>query len=127
MHKLRKLIFIFGGLIILFLMLLSYSIWIYYKQTYLQDSYNPDINQNQNSMQQIDSDNPTWWNTADENVGNPCLKLNCSSDTVYVGSKLSKKYYECFCGWSKIVKQKNLICFKSDEEAMAINYTKSVC
>lgn len=58
---------------------------------------------------------------------NPCLDLNCPSNTVYVGSINSDKYYTCDCRYAKRIKSQNIICFSSDEEALMKNYTKLDC
>lgn len=131
MKKIRKLIFIIGVLLGIFLILLGYTIWEYSENKKETEMYNPDKYSGSSSpvpaQMSGDSENPSWWDVSDEKSGNPCSELNCSQDTLYVGSKQSKKYYECFCGWAKIIKPSNLVCFKTDEEALAMNYTKSLC
>ena len=56
-----------------------------------------------------------------------CLELGCPSDTVYVGSKNSDKYYECKCGWARTINPENILCFKDDMEAQLNGYVKSEC
>lgn len=58
---------------------------------------------------------------------NSCIELNCPSDSIYVGSVNSDKYYACDCRYAKRVKPENIICFKTDDEAIAKNYTKADC
>ena len=131
MHKIRQVIMVLCVLIIIFLLFFSYSLWRYYDEKKITESYEPDEDlryaSNMPSPASYSSDIPSWWNVSDDRLANPCLNLNCSSDTIYVGSKQARKYYECFCGWAKIIKPQNLLCFKNDQEALDINYTKSVC
>jgi hypothetical protein len=56
-----------------------------------------------------------------------CVELGCDNQTKYVGSKESDKYYVCDCRWAKLIKKQNLICFKSHQEALNINYTWVEC
>ena len=55
-----------------------------------------------------------------------CINLGCNNnsnenqgDYIYAGSKNSDKYYECSCGYAKNILPQNLVCFASDEEAIA--------
>ena len=56
-----------------------------------------------------------------------CVELGCPTDTLYVGSINSDKYYECSCGWAKNINFVNIVCFSSEQEAEDKNYTKSEC
>jgi len=56
-----------------------------------------------------------------------CSKLGCPQGSVYAGSSNSDKYYLCDCRWAKNVVPENLVCFASDEQALADNRTKSEC
>ncbi len=56
-----------------------------------------------------------------------CQELGCFSDTVYVGSTGSDKYYSCDCRYAKQIKPENIACFASDSEALAKNYIKVDC
>ena len=60
-------------------------------------------------------------------IENKCVELGCSSDTIYVGSVNSDKYYECNCHYADRIKPENIICFSSDADAESNNYTKSEC
>ena len=60
--------------------------------------------------------------------GDPlCEELGCPPETNYVGSKNSDKYHYCHCSWAKKIKQENLVCFSSEEEAQEKGYTQSSC
>jgi hypothetical protein len=69
------------------------------------------------------------------NLVNSCINLGCSSNNespsssnyIYVGSKNSDKYYECSCGYAKNILPQNIICFASDEEAIADGREKGEC
>jgi methylphosphotriester-DNA--protein-cysteine methyltransferase len=41
---------------------------------------------------------------------------------MFVGSKSSNKYHSCDCTWAKKISSKNLVCFKSTEEAQEKGY-----
>ena len=58
---------------------------------------------------------------------NQCTELGCSSNTVYVGSINSDKYYECSCRWAKNINPENIVCFNSEQEAEDKAYIKSEC
>jgi hypothetical protein len=60
-------------------------------------------------------------------VNNECVRLGCDRYTKFVGSKNSDKYYECSCGWGKNINEENLLCFKSEEDAENLGYTRSYC
>jgi hypothetical protein len=60
-------------------------------------------------------------------VKGECTNFNCSSNTLYIGSKKTKKYYDCFCGWAKTISSRNIVCLESDSQAIALNYTKGMC
>ncbi|MBD3252575.1 hypothetical protein GF386_02500 [Candidatus Pacearchaeota archaeon] len=62
-----------------------------------------------------------------EKSENRCLELGCPKETIYVGSKNSDKYYSCECSWAKNIEPENLVCFKSDDEAIEDKRTKSEC
>ncbi len=64
-----------------------------------------------------------WSNERDDGSGKPpisednsCTELGCSSNTVYVGSINSDKYYECSCRWAKNINPENIVCFNSEQE-----------
>jgi len=61
------------------------------------------------------------------NNKNPCIKLGCNENTIYVGSINSNKYYTCDCHYANRIKSKNIICFKSDKEAVEKGYSKVNC
>jgi len=65
--------------------------------------------------------------TIQEPEDNSCIELGCSADAKYVGSINSDKYYECRCGWAKNINPENIVCFKSDEDALADGRVKSEC
>jgi len=56
-----------------------------------------------------------------------CMELGCPSDTIYVGSINSDKYYGCDCRYVKTVLPENIACFDSDQDALDQGYTKSDC
>ena len=56
-----------------------------------------------------------------------CIELGCPAGTIYAGSINSDKYYECDCRWAQNVLPENLVCFESDEQALADQRTKSEC
>jgi methylphosphotriester-DNA--protein-cysteine methyltransferase len=49
-----------------------------------------------------------------------CLSL--AADFKYVGSKNSNKYHNPDCKWAKKISPKNLVTFKTAEEALAAGY-----
>jgi len=55
-------------------------------------------------------------------VSNSCVNLGCPAETKFVGSKNSDKYHDCDCSLAKKIKQENLVCFKSKEDAEAKGY-----
>ncbi len=55
------------------------------------------------------------------------MELGCPSDTIYVGSINSDKYYGCDCRYVKTVLPENIACFDSDQDALDQGYTKSDC
>ncbi len=76
----------------------------------------------------------TWNNTKqecvrewEETLKQECINLGCEQNMLFVGSKNSDKYYNCDCGWAKTINPENLICFASDEQALADNRIKSEC
>ena len=71
----------------------------------------------------------TTQDTTGENTTNvnACEQIGCSSEDKYVGSRNSDKYYECSCRYAKNINQENLVCFKTDEEALADDRIKSEC
>ncbi|HEX8974851.1 MAG TPA: hypothetical protein VF817_05245 [Patescibacteria group bacterium] len=50
-----------------------------------------------------------------------------SSACVFVGSKNSDKFYVPTCTWAKRIKPENLVCYKSEQEALSKGKTKSDC
>jgi len=48
-----------------------------------------------------------------------CLTLGCPPGSQYVSSKSSGKYHRCDCKYATTLSKKNLICYKSAEEAQA--------
>ena len=63
-----------------------------------------------------------------------CINLGCNNnsnenqgDYIYAGSKNSDKYYECSCGYAKNILPQNLVCFASDEEAIADGRVRVEC
>jgi len=56
-----------------------------------------------------------------------CKQLGCADGMLFAGSVNSDKYYDCDCGYAKNINPENLVCFSSDEEALADGRTKSEC
>lgn len=56
-----------------------------------------------------------------------CLEFGCDENAIYVGSINSDKYYECGCHYAEQILPENIICFASDEDALANNRIKSEC
>jgi len=56
-----------------------------------------------------------------------CIELGCEPGSIYVGSINSNKYYECSCHYAKRIKPENIICFATDEQAVADGRVKSEC
>ena len=54
-----------------------------------------------------------------------CIALGCPAGTYYVGSKNSDKYHECDSRWAKLILFENIVCFSSENEAVAQGYTAS--
>ncbi|MDP3026843.1 MAG: hypothetical protein Q8N63_03980 [Nanoarchaeota archaeon] len=70
------------------------------------------------------------------NLVNSCINLGCpktsssneqQSNYIYAGSKNSDKYYECSCGYAKNILPENLVCFASDEDAIADGKERAEC
>jgi len=85
---------------------------------------------NPNKKDKVDSENQTQDN---ENVNDlekikqECVKLGCDEGSVYIGSKNSDKFYKCDCRWTETISSKNIICFKTAQEALDDNRTESEC
>jgi hypothetical protein len=62
-----------------------------------------------------------------ETLKQECINLGCPPDSLFAGSKNSDKYYNCDCRWAKNIILENLICFSSDNEALADGRVKSEC
>jgi len=61
-------------------------------------------------------------------AGDPlCEDLGCPYGTNYVGSKNSDLYHYCHCSYAKRIKEENLVCFSTEEEAIEEGYTQSSC
>ena len=58
---------------------------------------------------------------------NTCIDLGCPSESIYVGSVNSDKYYSCDCHYANRIKPENIICFISDDDAQSKGYIKSEC
>lgn len=56
-----------------------------------------------------------------------CISLGCPQGTQYVASKNSDKYHKCSCSFAKKIKQENLLCFPSKEEAEKSRQACSSC
>lgn len=56
-----------------------------------------------------------------------CVELGCPSDTEFVGSLNSDKYYPCDCRYASSILSENVICFFSTEDAENQNYVRSDC
>ena len=56
-----------------------------------------------------------------------CEDLGCGSDTMYVGSVNSDKYYVCSCHYADRILPANLQCFESDEQAVSMGYEWIEC
>ncbi len=63
----------------------------------------------------------------EETLKTACTQLNCPSNTLFVGSKNSDKYYNCDCGWAKTINPENIVCFSSDDKAVSQGRVKSEC
>jgi len=59
---------------------------------------------------------------ATQETNSDCEALGCPSGTMFVGSKSSNKYHSCGCTYAKKISSKNLVCFKSVEEAKDSGY-----
>jgi len=57
-----------------------------------------------------------------QETNSDCEALGCPSGTMFVGSKNSNKYHSCDCTSAKKISSKNLVCFKSIEEAKDSGY-----
>lgn len=57
-----------------------------------------------------------------QETNSDCEALGCPSGTMFVGSKNSNKYHYCDCASAKKISSKNLVCFKSIEEAKDSGY-----
>jgi len=51
-----------------------------------------------------------------------CMELGCPEGTVVVGSINSDIYHECHCSSAQRINPENLLCFGSEEEAVASGY-----
>jgi FtsZ-interacting cell division protein ZipA len=56
-----------------------------------------------------------------------CERLGCESESVYIGSKNSDKFYKCNCRWAETISLENIVCFKTAQEALDDNRTESKC
>ena len=101
-------------LIIVIVLILALSGFLVYYLVFMKDT-TPAPNNN------------TTLNNNTASRPNSCLALNCSSLTKYVGSVNSDKYYVCDCRYAKNINPENIVCFASDTEALAMNYTKIQC
>ena len=63
----------------------------------------------------------------EERLKQECVNLGCEGEMLFAGSKNSDKYYECDCHYALRINPENLICFKSDEDAVADGRVKSDC
>ena len=70
-------------------------------------------------------DNPSG--ELESDLFSDCLVYNCPKRTQYVGSINSDKYYVCDCRYARSVNLENIVCFRTDEEAIADGRTKSEC
>ena len=52
-----------------------------------------------------------------------CTALGCPAGTRYVASKGSAKYHICACSFARRIKKENLVCYRSQEEALAAGKT----
>ncbi|MFH1055715.1 MAG: hypothetical protein V1744_06440 [Candidatus Altiarchaeota archaeon] len=52
-------------------------------------------------------------------VNDACAKLGCPAGTNYVASKSSTKYHLCACRSAKTIMPKNIVCYKTQQEAEA--------
>ena len=53
-----------------------------------------------------------------------CLELGCDTNTQYVGSINSDKYYTCSCHHADRINAENIACFSDDEDATEQGYEK---
>ena len=82
------------------------------------------------TMETNSMDNPSAPVSGDkEQMITDCITLRCpaESQSIYAGSKNSDKYYECSCGYAKTILPANLVCFVSDEDAIADGKEKVEC
>ena len=50
-----------------------------------------------------------------------------TSKCAFVGSRSSDKFYVPSCSWAKRIKPENLVCYNSEQDALAKGKTKSDC
>ena len=63
----------------------------------------------------------------EETLKQECINLGCGEDNLFVGSINSDKYYNCDCRYAQQINSENIICFKTDEEALNDERVKSEC
>ena len=56
-----------------------------------------------------------------------CISLGCYSDTLFVGSINSDKYYPCGCRYASQINPENVVCFSSEQEALDEGRIRSEC
>ena len=72
--------------------------------------------------------NPSTTQNNNQIINPACAELGCpSKDAMFVGSINSDKFYECDCRYAKNILPENIICFSTEQEALADNRTKSEC
>ena len=105
------------GIIILAIVLVGYFMFLYYES--------------RERVEGTAGDETAGETAGDGNQGtgnaDACLELGCEEGSRYVGSINSDKYYECSCRYASNINPGNIICFNSDEEALANNRVKSEC
>lgn len=62
-----------------------------------------------------------------EEIKKACSELGCPPGSIYVGSKNSDKYYFCNCHYAKLISPENIVCFKSEQEAIGEGRERSEC
>ena len=73
---------------------------------------------------EINLKNTTSGNQGDISVGDSCLLLGCPENSIYIGSAKSNKYHDCTSRFAKMIKKDNLVCFRSENEAILRGYQK---
>jgi len=109
-------------LISIFVFILAVLLIIFVAYSTIEDN-KEDADINTNNINNVNN------NLDEEQMKIDCINLGCpeSRQSIYAGSKNSDKYYECNCGYAKNILPENLVCFASDEDAIADAREKVEC